>query len=260
ERNSRLYGAQAPEFLRTHPVNQTRIADARNRASQLPARPMSQQQSYLLMQKRLQVLTSKDKQQTLRAFEKNINSGNYLDQNAENYGYALALIENKQYDKSRQIIKSLLEKDSQRIAYMMALTDLESQAGNHKVALQLYNNALASYPGNYPLTQNYIEALLRAQQYQTAQTILHTYLRTHYDKPVMYQLLSQTENKLGHDADAQAALGEYYFLIGQQHQAITQLTLALKTEGLSFYDNTRIEARIKQIQEEIIRLKEIFKE
>ena len=109
EKNTRLYGAQAPEFLRTHPVNKTRIADARNRAKHLPAHPLSEQQTYLLMRKRLQVLTNKDKQQVLKTFEKNIISGNYLDKNAENYGYALALTENKQYAKSRKIINTLLK-------------------------------------------------------------------------------------------------------------------------------------------------------
>src|SRR5205085_3699644 len=40
EQQSRLYGNQVPEFLQTHPVNTTRISEARMRASAMPAKPI----------------------------------------------------------------------------------------------------------------------------------------------------------------------------------------------------------------------------
>ncbi|MCW9024315.1 MAG: M48 family metalloprotease, partial [Gammaproteobacteria bacterium] len=111
EKNSRLYGQEAPEFLRTHPVNKTRIADAKNRARQLPQHPLPEQKAFLLIRSRLQVLTSTDIHKTREAFEQNLQSGNYLDQDAENYGYALSLIASKEYTKARQIIQALLKKE-----------------------------------------------------------------------------------------------------------------------------------------------------
>ncbi|VAX08730.1 Exported zinc metalloprotease YfgC precursor [hydrothermal vent metagenome] len=258
DKNSRLYGESAPEFLRTHPVSKNRVADARNRARTLPRQPQTEQKNYLLIRSRLRVLASKDKVKTLGYFKNNLAAKNYLDRDAENYGYTLSLIENKQFARARKVINKLLKQDPHRIAYLLTQANLETRAGNFEKAEQLFENALALYPGNLPITQNYAEALLKAKNYPRARKILREYLRTDRSEPMLYKLLAEAENKLGHKADSMAARGEYYYLNGQPHQALSQLKGALRTKGLSFYDNARIEGRIQQMHEELALLDEIF--
>lgn len=260
DKNSRLYGESAPEFLRTHPVSKNRIADARNRARNLPRHPQTDQKNYLLIRSRLRVLASNDKVKTLNYFKNNLAAQNYLDRDAETYGYILSLIQNEQFDQARKLIQSLLKKEPHRIAYLLAQANLETHAGNYKKAEQLFKNSLSLYPGNLPITQNYAQALLKAKNYKQARQILRDYLRTDRSEPILYKLLAEAENKLGHEADAKAARGEYYYLNGQPHQALSQLKGALKTPGLSFYDNARIEGRIQQMHEELALLNEIFSE
>ncbi len=260
DKNSRLYGESAPEFLRTHPVSKNRVADARSRARNLPRRQQIDQKTYLLIRNRLRVLSSHDKQKTQTYFANNLAANNYLDQDAENYGYALSLIENKQFDRARKILNKLLQTESHRIAYLLAQADLETRARNYKKAQRIFENTLALYPGNLPVTQNYAQSLLSAGNYQRARQILRDYLRTDRSEPMLYKLLAEAESKLGHKADANAARGEYYYLNGQPHQALSQLQDALKTRGLSFYDSARIESRIQQMHEELALLNEIFSE
>jgi len=257
-KNSRLYGESAPEFLRTHPVSKNRVADARSRARTLPRQQKMDQKTYLLIRNRLRVLSSDDKQKTLTYFANNLAANNYLDQDAENYGYALSLIENKRFDRARKILNKLLQTESHRIAYLLAQADLETRARNYKKAERIFENTLALYPGNLPVTQNYAQSLLSAGNYQRARQILRDYLRTDRSEPMLYKLLAEAESKLGHKADANAARGEYYYLNGQPHQALSQLQDALKTRGLSFYDSARIESRIQQMHEELALLNEIF--
>lgn len=260
DRNARLYGDSAPEFLRTHPVSKNRVADARNRARTLPRQVPRDQKSYLLMRNRLRVLASDEPRKTLAYFRDNLEKGNYVDKDAEEYGYVLSLIENGRFKPARTRIERLLKKEPQRIAYLLARADLETRAGNHEKAGRIFEHALSLYPGNLPITQSYAQALLQAGKNRQARRILRDYLRTDRSEPALYRLLAEAENRLGHVADAKAARGEYYYLNGQPHQALTQLQDALKTEGLSFYDNARIESRIQQMHEELALLNEIFNE
>ncbi|HEB55039.1 MAG TPA: M48 family peptidase [Gammaproteobacteria bacterium] len=257
-KNSRLYGESAPEFLRTHPVSKNRVADARNRARTLPRHPQKDQKTYLLIRSRLRVLTSHDKRKTLAYFRKNLAAKNYLDPDAENYGYALSLIDNKQFDLARKVLNKLLKKEPHRIAYLLAQANLETRAHNYKKAENIFKNSLALYPDNLPITQNYVQMLLQAQHYKHARQILRDYLRTDRSEPLLYKLLADAENKLGHKADASAARGEYYYLSGQPHKALSQLQSALRTKGLSFYDSARIEGRIQQMHEDLALLNDIL--
>jgi len=258
-KNSRLYGKSAPEFLRTHPVSKNRVADARSRARTLPRHPQKSQKTYLLIRSRLRVLTSHDKRKTLSYFRKNLAAKDYLDPDAENYGYALSLIENKKFEQARKILNKLLKTEPHRIAYLLAQANLETHARNYKKAEDLFRASLAIYPDNLPIIQSYVQMLLKAQHYKHARQILRDYLRTDRSEPIPYKLLAKAENKLGHTADANAARGEYFYLNGQPHKALSQLQDALRTKGLSFYDSARIESRIQQMHEELASLNKILK-
>src|SRR5690606_34736947 len=60
QRSMRYSGELPPEFLLTHPVTQSRITDARTRASQLPAAPTSNSLEFSLMKIRTSVFFARD--------------------------------------------------------------------------------------------------------------------------------------------------------------------------------------------------------
>ena len=70
------------------------------------------------------------------------------------------------------------------------------------------------------------------------------------------RLLAEAEADLGHSANTHVAMGEYYYRIGQTHQAIDQLSLALQNKSLDFYNTSRIEARLSEFKEEIALLQQ----
>lgn len=250
QQESRLYGLQAPEFLRTHPVNESRIADARNRASQYPHQQIQVQKAFHLVRARLRVLTSKNPTKTLKRFKQNLASGSYLDRDAENYGYVLSLLENRQPKTAQQKLKPLLKKEPDRIAYLLAKAQIASQRKQYHKALTTYQNALLLYPSNASLTRHYAQTLIQANKPQLAQKLLLKYLRTPPEDPSFYRLLSEAEAKLGNNTASHEAMGEYYYRSGQTHQAITQLSLALKKKNIGFYRVSRIEARLAELKQE----------
>ena len=259
DKESRLYGPQAPEFLRTHPVTESRIADATNRAEQMSRASSPNPKNYYLMRARIQVITASDKKAVRNGFEKTLKSGRYLDRDAELYGYALSLIETGEFEQARKILNDLLTADPGRIAYLLERARLESMANQHTQAITHFKQALADYPGNGPLTLAYTKALLRAGKANEARQIITQHQRHNPEDPHFYKMLAEAEAALGHSANTHIAMGEYYYRIGQTHQAIDQFSLALKKKPLDFYNASRVEARLNEFQEEIALLQQGMK-
>ena len=251
---SRLYGPQAPEFLSTHPVTQTRIADSRNRASHYEPKPVTNSVGYHLMQSRLTVLANSNAQQLSERYAEQIRTGKYLNKNAAQYGHVLALIEAGHINKARVELTKLINSDPQRIAYLLTRAELETKANKHKQALKYYASALSLYPDNSSLTQGYVKTLIQAKQAGKARTLIQNYLRSHTDTPVLYQLLAEAETHLGNSANAHVALGEFYYRNGQTHEAINHLKMALANNKFGFHEISRIEARLQEFKQELAAL------
>jgi predicted Zn-dependent protease len=249
-RESRLYGPQGPEFLRTHPVSENRIADAQSRARQFDTRPQPPDPAFYQMRARLRALTAKDPEAMVTTFKANLENGRYQNRDAEQYGYVLALLESKRVDEAARELKPLLKKDPNRIAYRLAQAEIETKRKRHDDALQIYRQALAISPRNSLLTYKYAETLLEAEKAQQARDVLEEYLREPAKYPMFYELLSRIESKLGQPANSHEAMAEYYYQIGQTQQAIGQLTVASKQTPLDFYQSSRIEAKLRQYRSE----------
>lgn len=250
---SRYYGTQPPEFLSTHPVTTNRIADATGRAAAL-ATPQPQVRNHFqfyLMRAKLQVLVSDNHEQTAHQFGQALKTGHYLNKTAARYGYALALIESGDPSEARQQILQLLKKDSECLAYRLALAQVETTTGHFETAFKIYKTTLALYPNDYTVVINYANTLLQGHHPQTARDLLRRQIQTGRDTGKIYQLLAQAEGDIGNRAEAHRWLAEYRYYSGQTEMAIKQLELASKAAGNDFYERSKIEARLRQLQREI---------
>ncbi len=254
---NRLYGPQAPEFLSSHPVTDTRIADAKSRAANYPRKLPENSDTFHLMRSRIEVLTARDQNKLQQRFAENLKSGRYLNETGERYGYALSLLQTGKYKLATQQIERLLQKQPQRIAFLLAQAELEYRQGRIPRALSRYRAALKLYPENPALTLGYTDTLLKAGQAGQAQQLLHNFLREQDRNPRFYRLLAEAEARLGHPAQSQMAMGEYYYRTGRNHQAVTQFNLALKNPSLDFYESSRIEARLQELKAEILALQNL---
>lgn len=248
QRSTRLYGAEAPEFLRTHPVTTARIADARNRARQYPKHKVVDHKAYFLIRARIRALTSQDPAATLREFRKNLTTGSYLDKDAENYGYALTLIANNDNTQALSILERLHAADPQRLAYIIARAHALTGARKTDKALAQLRDALTLNPHNPILSHYYASTLLQAGRAQDAIRFLQDFIGSTQPQPQTYQLLAQAQGQAGRGVDAQMSMAEFYAAYGQLHQAIQLLEQAQRSTGLDFYHRSRIEARLKDLK------------
>ncbi|MCI0401231.1 MAG: M48 family metalloprotease [Gammaproteobacteria bacterium] len=247
---SRYYGGQPPEFLSTHPVTVSRIADSRNRAAQYPYKQYPDSVSYRLVRAKLRVITEEKPGQAVKYFEEQLKTGQFIDENAARYGYALALMANNEHEKAGQQLEELLQSDRENVAYLLAAARLEISEEHYESALAIYAGSLKLYPDYRPLILGYAEALILAGRPAEAKSVLRNYARQHPLDPAYYRLLAEAEGRSGAEVDARMSMGEYYYLVGQTAFAIEQLKRAQSMPAADHYQKERIDARLKQLEEE----------
>ena len=255
DKETRFYGNSLPEFLRTHPVNPARIADAKDRASKYPNTLSTSSTTYHLLRTRLMVLASHSNTRLLKDFVNRLEAGNYQNKEATRYGYALALTANKKYKEALKQAKLLLKNNPERIAYNILKAEIETKAKQYPTAIRTLKNLLKIYPGNSSIKLFYAETLIKANKNKLAYKILESIITSSSKKtPKLYQLLSETQSKLNKTAYSHQSLAEYYYLLGQTHEAIKQLEISLKTPKIDFYLITSLEARLKEFKTELQQL------
>ncbi len=251
ERESRTYGLEIPEFLRTHPVSVSRISDAKGRARHLPKTEDNDSINYLLMRQRIIALANPNKQSNVKQHEEDLKNKKGDALIAARYGYVLSLLRTEQHDKARQQIDMLIKAYPMRIAFLLVQAEVEVEAKKPERAIKIYQNALKLYPNNESIQHDYIKVLIQQKRYKSALTTLNAFLKKSPKNPVFYKYLAESRAALNQQAGSHEALAEYYYQIGQFHQAVDQITIALKTSKNNFYATSRLEAKLKHIQEEI---------
>ncbi len=239
-----------PEYLRTHPVTSSRIADARGRAEQLPARDRPDSSEFYHVRAKLRARAPAASAEVVRSFRDNLAQGKYRDPDAERYGLALALLRDRQTDAARGEIQKLIERHPGRLNYRIAHAEIEMAAGRRDDALAIYREAHRQRPGSVMLTREYAAALLRAGRPAEARDLLKGALRTTRDDPGLYKLMAAAAGETGARVEAHQAQAEYYYLLGNPGAAIEQLRIASRFAGDSFYLQSSIEARINAIRDE----------
>jgi len=258
EEQSRLYGPQAPEFLRTHPVTVNRITDAKNRASQFKPKFKTKSIQYALMRSRLQVLSAEQPADSLRYFQQQLKNSPRPSL-ATRYGYLLAQLKNKDYSAANKTTLEFTASENNELPIRLAILQTEIKIQPEKTIKQ-YQELMQFYPNNAALVYDYATALLTINNAAGTQKLLNQFLKKHAEQPLFFQLLAKTESLLNNQAASHQAMAEYYYQTGQIHQAIQQLDLASRGTNLDFYRLSQIDARKAEFKDELSQLKDLKKQ
>lgn len=247
---ARLNDSNLPEFLRTHPITGSRIAEAQDRAERYAVRSFTDGVDFYRAQAKLRALSPGNVGDIMTGFKQSLEPGKHRHPDVQRYGYALALSRAEQFDQARGEIARLIEREPANISYRLAQADIELAAGNRSRALQLYEAARKMHPHSKALGQRYASALLEAGQPRPAMAVLKDLLRQTSDEPALYKMLGRAAGESGALVEAHQATAEYYYLTGDTRAALEQLRIALRHAGNNFYYRSSLEARSKEIQEE----------
>ncbi|MDM8566373.1 M48 family metalloprotease [Candidatus Halobeggiatoa sp. HSG11] len=239
-----------PELLLTHPVTTNRIAEAHDRAAKYSPKLKTENPLYNLMRAKLLVSTTDNKVKLLRTLQKMLANENYRDEGAIRYGLALALLANRRTDGVQKQIDWLIKNDDDRVMYRILKARLALANNNNTQAIQEYDKVFQIYPHDKMLGLDYAEKLLQNNMAAKAKTVLTNISLS--SNPYYYFLLAQANQLTGSKAEAYFALAENYYLQGQTAIAVENLKQALQNVKGDFYLATRIDARYKELQAELL--------
>ena len=252
QRTSRFYDGNAPEFLRTHPVTSSRIAEAKARASEYPNMGIHDSESFELIRMKLMARSGDNAIDAMKKMREVFAQAQRKDKNVmpARYGYAIALMDANRYPEAEQHVRRLLEHDSEKPAFMLLDAELDVAQQNYQAALSTYEAMQNLYPNYRPLILAWSRALLDAGQPNKTRDILRSYGRTRETSQQYYELLARAEGMAGNEIEAGIAKAEHFYLIGDTQLAIERIRHTQRQSGIDYYQQQRIESHLSRYERE----------
>lgn len=241
------YDQKPPEFLLTHPVSESRIADTRNRAEQYPDGGVQDSLRYQLMRARIQLKFESTPGLSAKRFRAMLSDDPGLD--AARYGLALAQIASGQLEDAASNLQPLLEKMPDDATYNLAQIELDITANRLQAAQQRVERLLQLYPGSYPVRQANIDLLSKQNRLDQAERELDELVEVRRNDPDVWYQVSEIRGLTGNIVGLHQARAEFFALVGDYDQAIEQLDFA-KRRANNFQMSARIDARQKALADE----------
>ena len=246
-RAARYYETAAPSYLRTHPLTTDRIADMQNRIQNLRYRQVPDSLEFQLMRAKVRA-AQESPQESVAFFEESLRERKYLSESASRYGLVTALIRARAYVRATQELQ-VLRKTVRASPIIDTLTArVYRAAGDNAAALQIYRDALRNFPGYRALIYDYADALLRNRQPEEALKLIESRLQNASSDHQLYLLQAQCYAALNKRLQQHRALAESYYRRGNISSAIEQLVLAQKSADGDFYQQSSVDARLRQLR------------
>lgn len=246
QRREGLAGSYIPPMLLDHPVTTDRIAEARERAAQLPVMNVKDSPSYALMKERVRVLTWPGDTDLEKQYEIRIAQGDHSV--GTRYGQALALMMDHRPMDAARILYGLIQEHPELTQLYSALGEAESKAGHANDALSTFRRSMALFPRNVPLTVRYAEALLAAGKPAEAHMVLLDLFNNVPPTPDQIELTARAASAANDLGDAYYYMGEYQIANGDLNLAVQQYQLALASPHLTTVQRERIRARLDEVR------------
>ena len=243
ERMQRAYqfARRPPEFLLTHPVTESRIADARNQSAKYPDRAYPDSPEYQMMRARAEVHYAPTAAQAVSLFRGRLERKENPD--IARYGLAVALSRARKGAEAVDTMRLLYLAHPNSIILTASYADILLHQGRHADAITLLSQGLAINPDNAPYSMLLAAALAKDEQYQKAEAILKRQSVLHpNDQDVWYQL-AELSGLAGDIVEVHQARAEFFALVGNYRNAIKHLEYA---RGLVNKDDFQLTAKLDQ--------------
>ncbi|MEE9332493.1 MAG: M48 family metalloprotease [Granulosicoccaceae bacterium] len=237
--------AGALEYLRTHPLDNNRIAEARDRASTQTAYDSSQQTDYQLFKARLAVLTEKNSGQLLQRFKASFNKRPDI---ANTYGLSLLMLRENRLDQAKRYTEELKKLTGHHFITQLLEADLLLAQNKHLQASSKLQTLIELNPDRYSAVEKQIALLVRERKLSDAKNLAKQYLRSaEQAKPRAWRELASIQQQLGDQAASHESLAQYFIGMNELLKAQSQLKLALRHVETASQDELRLQASLKNL-------------
>jgi len=234
------------EYLRTHPLNSTRVAEARNRINTENRELRSDSLDFQFTKARVLVQTHTNPEQLLTQLEQRENTDSVSE-----YTLGLAYIRNRKPQQAIKTLTALTHKESHPWV-KLALSDAYSASNQAEPAMKILQSLHTLYPNYLPVSIRLARALIDDKQNIEAINLLNQLLRSQ-KKPVIYSTLAKAYFAEKNISLALEATSYEYELEGYIKQAAQQIENALQQENLKPLTVQRLQARKQVLMEQVLK-------
>ena len=249
------YVQKPPEFLMTHPLTESRVADTKNRVELMPKTGVSDTLRYQLMRARMSLHFEDSPGMAARQFRALLDDDSK--QEAARYGLVLAQLRDGQYNEARTHLTLLLNKAPNELAYNLAQVELDANTNRLPQANERLKRQLQLYPDSFPIQQMQAEVLTRQNKINDASALLTALANKRPKDPDIWYEVAEIRGLQGDTLGIHQARAEYFALVGDYDQAFEQLDYAKRRAG-NFQTAARMDARLKELKEEKKMVEEIL--
>ncbi|MCE3044966.1 M48 family metalloprotease [Legionella sp. 16cNR16C] len=240
------YTANVPAILRTHPLDEDRIAEAENRIPQSAKKQYPDNLDYRLFKELIRTSVAKDNRQLMDYYQKECNRHNSV--TACQYGYVLALLNLNQYQQAESRLQSLLANDKDNLFYQIAMARAETGNKQYAAALKRLEELQGNYPDNYAALMAHAQGLIAAGDANRATGILLKGSRVFKRDLPLCEELAQAQSASGKKAYAYFTESQCQLLQGRQRDALRKLQLVKTMAAKDKYLLARTNAMIDEIK------------
>jgi len=247
QKAGRLYENNAPVYLRSHPLTVERISDMQNRAQGSPYRQVVSGLDFHLVRAKLRAQMGTPRE-AVTEFETLLRERKYASLAAVRYGLALAQMRAKDLPAAQHQMEAItaLKVSSPMIAGLAATINVS--IGNLPAAQAIYREALQRFPQAKSLVYGYTESFYAGRQYDQALQFIESQLQLNSADYKLYGLQAKTYSALGKRLPQHRSQAEFYLLQGQLGQAIEQLQFAQQATDGNFYEQSAVDARLRELR------------
>lgn len=254
QRMARLQGDTPPEFLLTHPVTDSRLTAAQDRAAQLNvADAYTSDTLYDMMRARalLSIYANTPQQAASRLAREG------ADETAQRYLDALIAARNGQTAMALQRLDQLADQQPDFAMLPASAANVALEAGQYDEAIQRSQRLLRFMPNYLPAQLILAEAQLQRDP-PAAYNGLRDMADQHPDNPQVFNLLAEAAGRSGHNGWGHLARAEHLQLTGRIDSGIRQLSIA--RDAAERENDQQLLARIEQRREAFITYREALEE
>ena len=256
QRGTRFTEGTAPSFLRTHPLTAERIADVANRVESMPYRQVADSLTFNLVKAKLRANTGLA-QDAVEQFQDNLKEHRFANETAEHYGLALAMLRKNDVAGAQNQMQ-WLRKNVQKNNGQNALTEspmietldarIQVARNNPQAAAAQYAKGLSVFPAHRGLIYGYAEHFLAINQFDKAIKLVQDKQKLYPNDAYFYDILAKAFAAKNKNLLRFQAQGEAYYRQYNLQKAIEQMELAAKAKDGNFYEQSIVEARLKQLR------------
>ena len=236
-------------FLQTHPLPESRVADARSRAASYHVGKVPESLSFHLAKSRILARYYAKPEYNIEYFSAALDKQSYVFKQAAEYGLALSYLANKQYSQAQNLIMGLLADDPDNLFYLDVFSDIAIETKQYASAIDRLGEQTAHNPRNQVLVLNFANVLIKDKQYARAISLLKDFLLLKPNNMMAYDLLSEAYQGGHQPLEMHQVKAEVFALVAAYPRAIDELQSAYNFAGDKQLEKQRIRARIEQLRD-----------